>query len=95
MTNPNSSYIDPLSPPNGIFDTDPTQSLQLLIDFKTNGTLLHAAVPIKDAVQGQIEEAHRRGIKWPVFQRDRVWQLLLDSGIDYLNADDVHAASVF
>jgi hypothetical protein len=28
------------SPPNGVFDTDPTQTLILLIDFKTDGPLL-------------------------------------------------------
>jgi hypothetical protein len=33
-------HPDHTSPPNGVFDTDPAQTLTLLIDFKTDGHLL-------------------------------------------------------
>ena len=50
-----------------------------------------------------IDDAHALGIQarfwdtpgWPVSARNSVWQMLLDSGADWLNADDVKAASEF
>lgn len=33
-------YPNPATPPNGVFDTDPSQTLILLIDFKTSGEAL-------------------------------------------------------
>ena len=43
------------TPPNGVFDTDPSQTLILLIDFKTDGDAL---VPY---VQSQLEPLRRNG----------------------------------
>ncbi|GAA6008858.1 hypothetical protein JCM11491_003809 [Sporobolomyces phaffii] len=48
-----------------------------------------------------IDSAQSRGIKsrfwstprWPTFARDRVWTTLLELGTDYLDADDIEAAS--
>ncbi|KAM0745679.1 hypothetical protein T439DRAFT_361103 [Meredithblackwellia eburnea MCA 4105] len=193
MQNPNSTYVQTDQAANGVFDTEPHQTLQLLVDYKTNGTLLHPAViaalapfrdrgllttyssatntttwgpltvigtghtplplvlaqeprdvfydtplglvdqasygpevaplasgSFKDLVGGpilslavfeslekkvmtQVQAAHDKGFKvrywdtpaWPIFQRDRVWQLLLNAGVDFLNADDVDAAAAF
>lgn len=47
--------------------------------------------------------AHSMGIKarfwdtpgWPIAARNNVWRVLLDSGADWLNADDLDAASSF
>jgi len=50
-----------------------------------------------------INDAHTRGIKarfwdtpgWPIQARHAVWELLLNAGADWLNADDLEAASQF
>lgn len=50
-----------------------------------------------------IKDAHDRGItarfwdtpSWPIRARDNVWAVLLDNGADWLNADDLEAASTF
>lgn len=50
-----------------------------------------------------VQTAHSFGIKarfwdtpaWPIQARDNVWRELLDDGADWLNADDLEAASNF
>ena len=50
-----------------------------------------------------VKDAHDRGIAarfwdtpgWPVFARDNIWKTLLANGADWLNADDLEAASNF
>lgn len=50
-----------------------------------------------------IDDAHALGIQarfwdtpgWPVSARNNVWKVLLENGVDWLNADDVEAASEF
>jgi len=50
-----------------------------------------------------IDDAHAIGIQarfwdtpgWPVNARNNVWKVLLESGTDWLNADDLEAASQF
>lgn len=50
-----------------------------------------------------IDDAHDLGIQarfwdtpeWPISARNNVWKVLLESGADWLNADDVEAASEF
>ncbi|KAF8898655.1 hypothetical protein BD779DRAFT_1430808 [Infundibulicybe gibba] len=50
-----------------------------------------------------VNDAHSRGIAarfwdtpgWPISARDAVWKQLLESGADWLNADDLEAASQF
>ncbi|KAF9270314.1 hypothetical protein L218DRAFT_27003 [Marasmius fiardii PR-910] len=50
-----------------------------------------------------IQDAHSRGIKarfwdtpgWPISARNSVWRQLMGSGADWLNADDLEAASAF
>lgn len=54
-------------------------------------------------LQQLIDNAHTLGIQarfwdtpgWPVSARNNVWNVLLESGADWLNADDVKAASEF
>ncbi|OAL46446.1 hypothetical protein IQ07DRAFT_603200 [Pyrenochaeta sp. DS3sAY3a] len=48
-------------------------------------------------IRGQIQGAHRRGLKarywstpkWPIGLRNKVWKLLVEEGVDYLNGDDL------
>ncbi|KAI5475683.1 hypothetical protein MNV49_001058 [Pseudohyphozyma bogoriensis] len=45
MQNPSSPYVDAnTTTVNGIYDSDPSISLQLILDYKSNGTLLHPYV---------------------------------------------------
>ncbi|BGP39324.1 hypothetical protein JCM10449v2_003262 [Rhodotorula kratochvilovae] len=176
---------------NGIYEYDPSQTLQLMLDYKTNGTLLHPVVlsalsrfrnldllttfdedtstltvrpltivctgncalshvlsqsprrdvfldaPLEDIanpeytrgvallastsfkrmfgwmdawdvgpekserIRALVEVARAKGIKtrfwetpsWPKFVRDEVWKGLLLAGVDWLNVDDLEAAS--
>ena len=53
------------------------------------------------SLKGFIDDAHALGIQarfwdtpgWPLSARDNVWKVLLDYGADWLNADDLEAAS--
>ncbi|KAH8102445.1 hypothetical protein BXZ70DRAFT_969881, partial [Cristinia sonorae] len=50
-----------------------------------------------------VGEAHARGIKarfwdtpaWPIVARNNIWTMLMNHGADWLNADDLEAASNF
>lgn len=50
-----------------------------------------------------VKDAHTRGIEarfwdtpgWPIIARNNVWKELLKDGVDWLNADDLEAASKF
>lgn len=50
-----------------------------------------------------VSDAHSRGIKarfwdtpgWPIVARTNVWTVLMNNGADWLNADDLEAASSF
>ena len=52
-------------------------------------------------LRGQIEGAHRRGLKarywdlpfWPISLRDHVWDVLVKEGVDLLNVDDLKGAT--
>jgi hypothetical protein len=52
-------------------------------------------------IQGFIGDAHRAGLKarlwatpgWPVAMRNYVWELLMKSGADMLNVDDLYGAT--
>jgi hypothetical protein len=55
----------------------------------------------KEKVRKQIAGAHSRGLKvrywdvpgWPTGMRNYLWRVLYKSGVDYLNVDDLHAAT--
>ncbi|KAJ3568799.1 hypothetical protein NP233_g5478 [Leucocoprinus birnbaumii] len=57
----------------------------------------------KQTIENLISTAHNLGIAarfwdtpgWPIFARNNVWRQLLESGADWLNADDLEAASQF
>lgn len=57
----------------------------------------------KQTIEKLVGTAHSLGITarfwdtpgWPIFARNKVWQQLIDSGADWLNADDLEAASKF
>lgn len=48
-------------------------------------------------IRGQIQGAHSRGLKarywsapkWPIGLRNKVWNMLVEEGVDYLNGDDL------
>lgn len=50
-------------------------------------------------IRGQIQGAHNRGLKvrywgtpqWPVGLRNKIWNVLVEEGVDYLNGDDLEA----
>ncbi|KAL2133293.1 hypothetical protein VTI74DRAFT_2594 [Chaetomium olivicolor] len=52
-------------------------------------------------IKKQLREAHDRGLKarywklpsWPIHVRNRVWEVLVQEGIDMLNVDDLDAAT--
>jgi hypothetical protein len=52
-------------------------------------------------IRGQVRGAHRRGLKarywdlpsWPLGLRNHVWEVLIEEGVDFLNVDDLRAAS--
>lgn len=54
-----------------------------------------------NTLRGQIKGAKRRGLKsrywetpnWPMSLRNHIWQMLIEEGVDILNADDLQAAS--
>ncbi len=63
--------------------------------------LFPASRTTRSLVRGMNDAAHERGIltrwwgnpAWPVFARDRAWRLMLDEGVDFLNADDLEGAA--
>lgn len=84
--------------PNSHFDS--TNSYYASTNFgKSIGWLWfgHISSAQKDLIRGQIRGAHARGLKarywsapkWPIGLRNRVWSLLVDEGVDYLNGDDL------
>ncbi len=54
-----------------------------------------------ELLRGQIEGAHRRGLKarywdlpfWPISLRNHVWDVLVKEGVDLLNVDDLKGAT--
>lgn len=52
-------------------------------------------------IRAQIKEAHARGLHsrywelppWPIHIRNRIWEVLVEEGIDLLNVDDLEAAT--
>jgi hypothetical protein len=74
------------------------------VDFKATigipwrGRLTSAQIHI---MRKQIAGAHARGLKvrywgvpnWPRGMRDYLWRMLVREGVDYLNVDDIHAAT--
>ncbi|KAG6842586.1 hypothetical protein C0991_000112 [Blastosporella zonata] len=57
----------------------------------------------RSIITSLVQTAHSHGIKarfwdtpgWPIQARNKVWQELLNDGADWLNADDLEAASEF
>ncbi|KAH7067634.1 PLC-like phosphodiesterase [Paraphoma chrysanthemicola] len=84
--------------PNSHFDC--TNSYYASVDFrKAIGFVWWGTLSPKqlDLVRGQIKGAHERGLKarywsapkWPIGLRNRIWKLLVEEGVDYLNGDDL------
>lgn len=54
-----------------------------------------------DSMTKLISQAHEQGLKvrfwenptWPLFARNRVWNTFIELGVDYINADDLEAAT--
>jgi hypothetical protein len=84
--------------PDSHFDS--TNSYYASVDFrKSVGFVWWGSLSEKqlDLIRGQIRGAHERGLKarywsapkWPIALRNRVWRILVDEGVDYLNGDDL------
>lgn len=87
-------------------DWDPTLSPLASTDFSVaigwNGLGTIPAAQLKNITKF-VGDAHARGIAarfyatpgWPIHARNNVWTVLLNNGADWLNADDLQAASSF
>jgi hypothetical protein len=93
LDDPNTTYNDTLSP---LASTD----YEPAIGWPGMGNISEAQLA---NLTKFISDAHSRGIKarfwdtpgWPIQARHAVWEQLLNSGADWLNADDLEAASQF
>lgn len=55
----------------------------------------------KEKIRRQIRGAHKQGLKvrywdtpsWPIGLRNYIWRVLVEEGVDYLNVDDLRAAT--
>ncbi len=81
---------------------DATNSYYASVNFgKSIGWLWfgHVTKAQRALIRGQIQGAHDRGVKarywstpkWPVALRNKVWRILVEEGVDYLNGDDLQA----
>ncbi|KAF1847194.1 uncharacterized protein K460DRAFT_392616 [Cucurbitaria berberidis CBS 394.84] len=84
--------------PSSHFDS--TNSYYASVNFgKSIGWLWfgHISEVQLDLISGQIRGAHARGLKsrywgapkWPIGLRNKVWKLLVEEGVGYLNGDDL------
>ncbi|KDQ63633.1 hypothetical protein JAAARDRAFT_75927 [Jaapia argillacea MUCL 33604] len=95
-----------LSDPSLDMTWDPTLSPLASTDYAATvgwsgiGTITEAQ---KGNITKLIGDAHTRGIRarfwdtpgWPISTRNNVWRELINAGADWLNADDLLAASLF
>lgn len=105
----NSTYRDaffdaPLDKLGGS-DYNSTNSYYASASFwDTIGNVWFRGEPSEDQlakIRGQIKEAHARGLHprywelppWPIHTRNRIWRILVEEGIDFLNVDDLDAAA--
>jgi hypothetical protein len=84
---------------------DSTNSYYASVSFwKSIGNVWLRGEPNQDQlllIRAQIREAHKRGLKsrywelppWPIHTRNRIWQILVEEGMDLLNVDDLEAAA--
>ncbi|KAK1754727.1 hypothetical protein QBC47DRAFT_302358 [Echria macrotheca] len=82
-----------------------TNSYYASVSFwDTIGNVWFRGEPSEDQlakIRAQIREAHARGLHarywelppWPIHTRNRIWQILVEEGIDLLNVDDLDAAT--
>ncbi|KAL6702852.1 Altered inheritance of mitochondria protein 6 [Coniothyrium glycines] len=84
--------------PSSHFDS--TNSYYASVNFgRSIGWLWFGRISPKQMkiIRGQIQGAHRRGLKarywsapkWPVSLRNKVWNMFIEEGVDYLNGDDL------
>ena len=95
LTDPslNTTWDSTLSP---IASTD----YEVAVGWNGIGTISNAQLA---SITKFVGDAHARGIAarfwdtpgWPISARDAVWKVLIDNGADWLNADDLDAASAF
>ncbi|KAK7058878.1 hypothetical protein VNI00_001502 [Paramarasmius palmivorus] len=92
-TDPNTTYDATLSP---VASTD----YEVAVGWSGIGNITDAQLA---NLTRFVNDAHSRGIRarfwdtpgWPIQARNNVWSELLKAGADWLNADDLEAASVF
>ncbi|GAA98952.1 uncharacterized protein L969DRAFT_51253 [Mixia osmundae IAM 14324] len=86
---------------------DSTVSVTSISDYQEhvnwNGREPHGRENAIQVVKSLIKDSKKSGIlsrfwntpSWPIYARDAVWRMLLDAGVDVLNADDLVAAASF
>ncbi|KAI1131238.1 hypothetical protein F5Y10DRAFT_79907 [Nemania abortiva] len=87
----------------GPFTYNITNSFYASVNFKRAIGPVWSGISDKQLrlIRGQIKGAHRRGLKvrywntpaWPVTVRNKIWHTLIAEGADYLNVDDLKAAT--
>jgi hypothetical protein len=83
--------------PNSTFDS--TNSFYASVNFRRAVGWVWWSLSEKqvEVIRGQVRGAHERGLKarywsapkWPIGLRNKVWEILVDEGVDYLNGDDL------
>ena len=83
---------------------DSTNSYYASVSFRHSVGMLfrgHLTEQQLNQVRGQIAGAKKRGLKarywavpgWPIFIRNRIWEVLAREGVDVLNVDDLRGAA--
>lgn len=104
LERPNRDYfIDaPLAALNSTFvpTLSPLASTSLRTSIGWTGIMAASNTQLSN-MTSLIEQAHSQGLAvrfwdnptWPIFARNRVWRTFIDLGVDYINADDLDAAT--
>ena len=87
----NSTFVPTLSP---------LASTSLKAHIGWNGVFAATASQLGN-MTALVDQAHEQGLTtrfwenptWPKFARNRVWRTFIEIGVDYINADDLEAAS--
>jgi hypothetical protein len=105
MTSSPSSKSNAKRGGQGTVGTTPTSSFDSTNSYYASVNFLHAVgwtyfgISARQiaTIRAQIKGAHERGLKarywgnptWPKSLRDKVWRVMLEEGVDYLNGDDL------
>lgn len=104
LARPNRDYFfdAPLTALNSTFvpTLSPLASTSLKASIGWNGVFEATETQLQN-MTSLVQDAHSRGLTtrfwdnptWPLFARNRVWRTFINIGVDYINADDLEAAT--